>query len=489
MGTDNCISRPGARAGLTKSEEFMARILIIDDDPLVSSTLTALTEDMGFEAAKASTLSEGVQKAREGDFDVVYLDVDMPDGNGMEAIPDITESPSNPEVILFTSVGGAKDKDLVKTGSGVWDLIEKPASLEAVRLPLVRAMQYRAEKKASGAKPLSFKRGEIVGSGKGMRRLLVLAAQAAKTGANVLVSGETGTGRGLLARAIHNESTRASGPFVIVECSALTRAIVESELAGRGRTGEQPVKGGGVFSGAYAGTLFLDEVGDLPGSVQEVMLQLLKSRMTQGAAQENAADFRLIASTNRNLESMSKSGFFLQELLDLLKQETIHVPALRERPDDVPELAMHYAAKICQRFGFPPKSISSDLLELLAGYDWPGNVSELIDVLEDLVSTNRNEPVLYPKHLTQNLLMHALGGKTPEKKPAPVSTTDWTEMPNTWKSYKRKCEKAYFKDLMEFADYDLNGAAEISELGIHSLYKYLKRNGIPTKHPRRRHVD
>jgi len=343
-------------------------------------------------------------------------------------------------------------------------------------------MQYRAEKKATGAKPLSFKRDEIVGSGKGMRRLLDLAADAAKSGANVLVSGETGTGRGLLARAIHDESDRASEPFVIVECSALTRTVIEEEIA-RGRSGQQETRDKGIFAEAKGGTIFLDEVGELPGSVQEALLYLLEQRG------EADLDLRIIASTNRDLDKMCRSGFFKRELLDMLNRHSIRVPPLRDRPEDVTELSMHYVGKVCQRYGLPPKSISTELLELLAGYDWPGNVSELIDAIEELVASNRGEPTLYPKHLTQNLLMHALSGSAPQKAPAPVSTKDWTLMPSTWKIYKRKCEKAYFKDLMEFADYDLKTAADVSDLGIHSLYKYLKRNGIPTKRPRRKYVD
>jgi two-component system NtrC family response regulator len=466
----------------------MARILIIDDDPLIRSTLTALIEDMGFESEKASTLSEGTAMAREGDFDVVCLDIDLPDGNGLEAVPEISGAPSSPEVIIITGIGD-RDSAALAVRNGAWDYIEKPASLEAVRLPLIRALQYRSEKKSPQVKPVALNRDGIVGRSKDIRGCLDLVAQAAGGDANVLITGETGTGKELFARAIHENSPRSSGPFVVVDCSTLTENLVESELFGheRGAFTSAEREHVGMITRAHKGTLFLDEIGELPASVQKAFLRVLQERRFRpvGSSREIESDFRLVVATNRNLEGMGRAGNFRQDLLYRLQTVVIQVPPLRERPDDVRDLALHYMTRICERYGLPPKGFSPEFMDFLVGYDWPGNVRELINTIEGMIVTNQGEPTLYPKHLPQDIRIRGLREHSPDEHVRPASpTADWTEMPNTWKHYKMKCEKAYFRDLMEYSDYDLNEASEVSGLGVHSLYKYLKRNGIPTKRPR-----
>ena len=470
----------------------MARILIIDNDPLIRSTLTALIGDMGYEAEKAATLSQGVKMAREGAFDVVYLDLDLPDGNGIDSISEISSAPTNPEVIIITGIGGS-DGAALAVRNGAWDYIEKPASLEAVKLPLLRALQYRSEKQSKGVRPAVLKQDGIIGAGKDIRHCLDMVAQAAASNANVLITGETGTGKELFAKAIHDNSPRASGPFVVVDCSTLTENLVESELFGheKGAFTSAEREHTGMIMRAHKGTLFLDEIGELPASVQKAFLRVLQERRFRpvGSSREIESDFRLVVATNRDLESMSKVGKFRQDLLYRLQTVEIRIPALRKRPEDIRELATHYISEICRRYGLAPKGFSPEFMDLLAKYDWPGNVRELINVIEGIVVTNKEEPTLYPKHLPHEIRIRVMRENSSGKQVNEVDTKEWTALPNTWKNYKFKCERAYFKDLMEYADYDLNNAAEISGLGIHSLYKYLKRNGIPTKKPRTRRLE
>lgn len=378
----------------------MARILLIDDDALFSKMLLRPIALMKHETAHAGTLGQGLKMVEQGDFDVVYLDVRLPDGNGLEALPRIREARSEPEIIIVTGEGDPDGAELA-IKNGAWDYIEKPSSLDKMTLPLVRALEYRERK--SGEPVKLFSREGILGSSEGMRRCLELAGQAASSKANALITGETGTGKELFARAIHANSKLSSGPFVVVDCGSLTETLLESALFGYVKgafTGADRARQG-LIEQADKGTLFLDEVGELPLSQQKAFLRVLQEKRFRpvGSQQEVTSDFRLLAATNRNLEEMVESGTFRSDLMFRLKSLVIELPPLRERDQDVKELAIWRMDRLCESYGLPNKGFSQTFFEPLLAYDWPGNVRELQNVLERALIKAGNEPILFSKHL------------------------------------------------------------------------------------------
>ncbi len=386
----------------------MARVLLIDDDQMICNVLSKKITRLGHEVLVAHTLGKGLEMAGSIDFDAVFLDVRLPDGNGLDALPIINQGALPPEVIIIT---GESDPDGAELAirNGAWDYVQKPSSLKSMVFPLIRALQYREKKVSSSRKALQI--NGIVGSSPRIRACLDLLAQAADSDMSVLVTGETGTGKELFARAIHENSSRAKARFVTVDCASLPENLVESELFGSVKgafTGATATREGLIIQ-AHGGTLFLDEVGELPLTVQKKFLRVLQEhRFRQvGGTREISSDFRLVCATNQDLESMTRAGAFRQDLLYRLKSMSIELPPLRERCDDLKGLTIHRMTTICEQYGLPTKGMSSEFVEALLNYDWPGNVRELFNTLDNVLLTTRDEPILYPQHLPVNLRIKA----------------------------------------------------------------------------------
>ena len=315
----------------------MGNILIIDDDQMICETLADAVKGLGHEVSFALTLEDGLRQARKREYDVVFLDVRMPDGNGLQALPKLRETPSMPEIIIITGYGDVRGPELA-IRNGAWDYIQKPSSKKEMLLPLIRALQYRQEKKAKKA-PMALNMSGIVGSNPLMLTCYDLLAQTAQSDVNVLLTGETGTGKELFARAIHQNSSRSAHNFVVVDCTVLPETLVESMLFGHEKgdfTGADKQQEG-LIKQADKGTLFLDEVGELPRVVQKSFLRVLHERRFRplGSKREIASDFRLLAATNRNLDQMVRQEQFRQDLLYRLRSLTIDLPPLRERKGDI----------------------------------------------------------------------------------------------------------------------------------------------------------
>ena len=314
----------------------MASILIIDDDRLVCNMLLDIIQDMGHSVTCSHTLGSGMSKALTENYDLVLLDVGLPDGNGLDAIPRIQKIEPAPQIIIITASGDQNGAELA-IRNGAWDYIQKPASVHDMTLPIVRALQYREERKVEsrgGVAPKLLALDGIVGNCPKMKGRFELVAQAANSEINVLITGETGTGKELFASAIHNNSLRAKKPFVVVDCSALPETLVESILFGHDKgafTGAEKAREG-LIKQADGGTLFLDEVGELPLSVQKAFLRVLQERRFRpvGSSAEISSDFRLIAATNRDLQKMVHEGTFRNDFLFRLRSFIIELPPLRE---------------------------------------------------------------------------------------------------------------------------------------------------------------
>ena len=462
----------------------MANILIIDDDPLICETIGNVVKRMGHEAACAHSLREGLEKLGSRLSDVVFLDVRLPDGSGLEALPQFQSAPSLPEVIIMTGYGDPDGAELAMR-HGVWDYIQKPSTVDALILPLVRALQYREEKKAKQA-ALPLRREGIVGSSTRMTRCLDLLAQVANSEANVLVTGETGTGKELFAVAIHQNSRRAQKNFVVVDCAALPETLVESILFGHEKgayTGADRPRDGLILQ-ADGGTLFLDEVGELPLSVQRSFLRVLQEKKYRpvGGKNEIQSDFRLIAASNRDLDQMVGQNRFREDLLFRLRAFMIEIPPLRERKEDIRDLLSHYTVELCDRYRIEGKDFSPEFMDLLLGYPWPGNVRELIHALERTLISARNERVLFPKHLPTHIRVQvarsSVGEKEPESSslvPSPPAFPTIQEMRDR---VVDEAERKYLHDLLSFTRGNIQEACRISGLSRSRFYLLLKKYKI-----------
>ena len=378
----------------------MANVLIIDDDELFREMLRSAMEMEGHASAAAHSLAEGARLLERDVFDAVFLDVRLPDGNGLDMLPRLRHMASPPEIIIVTAAGDPDGAELAIT-DGAWDYVEKPASLEQMRFTLDRALRHRNRQTRQQRRPLDT--GNIVGASPRLAACLERLAEAAMGDAAVLVTGETGTGKELFARALHRNSRRASGPFITLDCAALSRSLLHSELFGYQRgafTGAMESRAG-LIRQAHGGTLFLDEVGELPLAQQKAFLRVLQERRFRpiGSKEEVESDFRLVAAPNRNLPEMAERGSFRKDLLFRLQAVELQLPPLRERKEDIRELVTTHAARICRRDGIGAKGFEPEVFEALAAHDWPGNVRELVNVVEGALLLAREEPVVQLEHL------------------------------------------------------------------------------------------
>lgn len=467
----------------------MAKVLIIDDDEMIVDVLSRMVRHMGHEAVSALTLAEGLAKASSEPIDVVFLDVWMPDGNGLDMLPVIRETPSLPEVIIITGAGEAGGAELA-IKSGAWDYIQKGAgTLESMMLPLKRALAYRKEK-AAKQPPKVLNRTGIIGESRLIRGCLEIVSQAAGSEANVLITGETGTGKEIFARAIHENSPRAGKSLVVVDCTALPGSLVEGLLFGHEKgafTGAEKAQEG-LIAQADGGTLFLDEIGELPVLTQKAFLRVLQERRFRplGGQKEIGSDFRLVAATNRNLDKMVQDGLFRQDLMYRLKAFTINLPPLRKRPGDIRELAVNHMSRLCRRLNTGIKGFSPEFLEALMAYDWPGNVRELINTLTRALAAAQYEPTLFSKHLPPDIRIQvarrSFQKSAPDAgEPAEASRPSFPKWKDEREAALEKLENRYLNELISHTGGDINLACELSGLKRSRLYQLLKKHDIPSR--------
>jgi len=466
----------------------MAKILIIDDEEMMCATLSTLVERKKHVATSAMTLREGIDLAARDDFDVVFLDVKMPDGNGLDALPVIEASPSNPEVIIMTGFGDPNGAELA-IKCGAWDYIEKGFSIKEITLSLKRALQYRKEKQEAQhkRKPVQLKRENIIGNSPALNKCLDLVAQAAESDVNIFITGETGTGKELFARAIYENSLRSQEDFVVVDCTSLPETLVESLLFGHEKgsfTGADRAQNGLVRQ-AHKGTLFLDEIGELPMSLQKSFLRVLQEHRFRpvGANKEVESNFRLIAATNRDLDAMVETGDFRNDLLFRLRTFIIELPPLRERREDIKELTRYHIDKFCNQYGLPAKGFSPEFLETLISYPWPGNVRELVNTLERSLTTARFDQTLYPKHLPNHVRVHVRRAEMEaDSKTATVDNHEIIRSLPKLQDFRdtiyAQAEKEYLLELMEVTQENIPEACRISGLSQSRLYALLKKNAV-----------
>lgn len=472
----------------------MPRILVVDDDPEVRETMASLIRRQKMEYESVGSLGQARKALPSGAFDVILLDVGLPDGNGLDMLDELRDLEESPEVVILTGKGDPDGAELA-IQRGVWDYLVKPASIKQISLTLNRALKYHEEKRCKNEMRVLDLSG-IVGRSPAMRSCFELVAQAAVSEANVLITGETGSGKELFARTIHANSARKARPFVVVDCAALTDNLVESTLFGHKK---------GAFTGALSdreglvkmadsGVLFLDEVGELPLAIQKAFLRVLQERRFRpvGGNKEISSDFRLLAATNRDLEAMAQSGGFREDLLYRLKTMHLRLPPLRERKEDIKPLTLSCVDSLCEKYGMAAKGFGADFFDMLMACHWPGNVRELFNVLEQAVTAAGGEKTLYAMHLPQDLrikVTRALLQASGEEKNAPreecspaaksFSTADNHALPML-KNFKEQAEQQYLERLLQQTGGDVARMLETSGLSRSHLYALLKKYGLST---------
>ena len=463
----------------------MSRILIIDDDRQVCETLESLVFRLGHECFAAHNLKDGLAHLNRTDIDLVFLDVRLPDGNGLEALGQIRNQASPPDVIVLTGQGDPEGAELAIQG-GVWDYLVKPSPIKQIKETLSRALAYRQEKKAMG-QAMSLDLTDVVGKSSVMRQCYERVAQASGSDSTVLVTGETGTGKELLARTVHRNSGRSSRAFVVVDCASLTESLLESILFGHTK---------GAFTGAARdrvglvkladqGTLFLDEIGELPLSAQKTFLRVLQERRFRpvGSSHELESDFRLISATNRDLAAMVQEGAFRQDLYYRINTIHIVLPPLREREEDIIILARHHIDKLCRQRNIPLKEMDPEFMEMLKQYDWPGNVRELFNTIEQAFVHSGAEKTVYAQHLPQAVRIRVakslLGrGKGEDGAGLEVETEEVEEALPTLKDFKMSIEREYLLKLVGAYGKDIQKMLNVSGLSRSHLYAMLKKHDI-----------
>ena len=367
----------------------MASILVVDDEPGVRSSVSGVLRDEGFDVDTADTGEECLEKANGAAYDVIVLDIWLPGLDGLTTLQRLRERQIDSQVVIISGHGNIESA-VRAIKAGAFDFIEKPLSLEKTVLVVRNALRQRdleAENKVLRAKVDSQQPSTtMVGESQAMKHLREQVSQAAPTNARVLILGENGTGKELVARTIHQSSRRKSGPFVEVNCAAIPEELIESELFGHARgafTGAVADKPG-RFEQANAGTIFLDEIADMSLKTQAKVLRVLQEQVMErvGGTQRIKVDVRVLAATNKDLTAEIRAGRFREDLFFRLNVIPIFVPALRDRQQDIPMLAEHFMALVAQEHGRKPKRLAPEAAARLQQYGWPGNVRELRNVIE-----------------------------------------------------------------------------------------------------------
>jgi DNA-binding NtrC family response regulator len=446
------------------------RILIVDDDPGTLASLSRAFALEGYTAITASSGARALERLAEEPVDAILSDVVMPEMDGLQFLERVRATVPDVPVIMMS--GQATVVTAVQaTRLGALDFVEKPIGLDRLLLTLRNAL--RVERLTRENRELqSFWRDEIalIGDAPGMAALRAVIERAAPSDVPILVLGENGTGKELVARAIHDLSPRHAQPFVKMNCAAVPADLVESELFGheKGAFSGAVAQRRGRFEQADGGTLFLDEIGDMPAAMQAKLLRVLQDgEITRvGGTGEVKVDVRLISATNRDVDAMIESGAFREDLLYRINTITLRTPALREHPGDVPALAAHFVAAACNRNHWKPRRFAPDALDALQNQPWRGNVRELRNVVERALILTESDPITAAD--VRLALPNAAPGRSPSAAPSAGTLAELSD------AFERDVIRARLKQM---GGHVTNTAKSLGLERSH-LYKKAKQLGL-----------
>lgn len=453
----------------------MAHLLIVDDEQGIRQLLTLVFERAGHQVRVAEGGRRALELLRADNVDLIISDVKMPDMNGIELLRAAREVVPDVAVVMMTAFATVDTaREAFKLGAD--DFIQKPFDVDELKLIVAKALEKLDLVKENRA----FKRaqrergslGNIIGRSARMQAVYQMIETVAEVQSTILVTGESGTGKELVARAIHDLSPRAEKPFISINCGAFTETLLESELFGyvKGAFTGAAANRKGLFEAAHRGTIFLDEIGEMSPAMQVKLLRVLQERKVRpvGAHEELETDTRVIAATNRDLSAMVRDGGFREDLFYRVSVIPIELPPLRERSEDIPELAEHFVNKFCRQTG-RTLSISEKTLSLLEAYAWPGNVRELEHTIERAVALERTEAI-QPERLPEAITNYN-----------PVRSASANALPEEGlniTAHLDHLEKNYILEALQRTGGNQTRAAEMLHLSVRSLRHLLDKHGI-----------
>ena len=447
------------------------RILVVDDEQGIRAALTQLLEYERYDTRTASTGAEALVTAEQWRPHLVFLDVKMAGMDGLETLKRLRER--DPAQVVVMISGHATIQNAVEaTQLGAYDILEKPLDTDRILVTLRNALgRLDLAEENEQLRERIESRFEIVGRSPLIRDLIAQIERVAATPARVLVTGENGTGKELVARALHKNSPRGRKPFVEVNCAAIPSELIESELFGHMKgsfTGAVQDRTG-KFEQADGGTLFLDEIGDMALAAQAKVLRVLQEgEVTRiGGAKPRRVDVRVIAATNKRLEDEIAAGRFREDLFYRLNVVPLHVPALRERRDDIPSLIQHFVGEYAKEGVAAHLSIDPAALARLTSFDWPGNVRELRNTIERLVILS-NGPVVTVADVDR-----LVGARNLD-----VATVGAIQSARTFEEFKRSAERSFLVAKLREHDWNVAETARALQMPRSNLYKKIERHGL-----------
>ncbi|MDR4465770.1 MAG: sigma-54 dependent transcriptional regulator [Nitrospira sp.] len=451
-----------------------ASILIVDDEDAIRTSLRSILEDEGYDVAVAATGAEALKIYGTDPPDLMILDIWMPEMDGLETLRRVKEFVPHTQVMMISGHGSIETAvKAIKLGA--YDYIEKPLSLENVTLRVKHALeQYRLAQENRSLRTKVQQKFELVGHSPAMQRLRELIQTAGPTNSRVLIGGENGTGKELVARAIHLHSTRSDHPFVAVNCAAIPETLIESELFGHEKgsfTGATSMKRG-QFEQADGGTLFLDEIGDMSLSTQAKVLRALQEQQFTrvGGTKLMKVDVRVLAASNKDLEKEIAKGQFREDLFYRLNVVPIVVPPLRERREDIPALVQHFMKAHAEEQGLRMKEVSPEAMAVLQQYDWPGNIRELRNLIERLM-------IMVPGYIIEgSQAVMSLQGRTtgPGSVAAPATSPLLAKSYDSLRDARNAFEKEYISRKLREHHWNISRTAEDLKIERSHLHRKIK---------------
>jgi len=465
-----------------RSEGIRERILVTDDDPVSCELFAEVLESEGYQVDRVLSGEDALQQLRRETYALLLVDVRLPGMSGLEVTREVRTTHPDLPIVVMTAFG-SMEIAIEAIREGAFDYTSKPMNLEELKHTVSRALAQRSatelgQQSGSDGEDMA-PLGAIIGRSPAMVDVYKTVARAAATKSTVLILGESGTGKELMARALHQHSPRSHRPFVAVDSGVMTESLLESELFGHVRgafTGAFTEKRG-VFEEADTGTCFLDEIGDITPNMQAKLLRVLQENEIRrvGGQKWIKVDVRILAATNKDLVERVKQGTFRQDLFYRINVVTIHLPALRQRTEDIPTLAYHFLRRYSQENGKPVVGISEDAMTLLRAYSWPGNIRELENTIERAVTLS-NQAMLTPEDLPVEVRDRSTPGSHPDR-PSEV-----------WKGFDdlptlEEIKKRYILHVLDSTQGNISRAAEILNIDRRSLYRMLERYHVaPVRH-------
>jgi len=454
----------------------MQSILIVDDEPSIRESLTGILQDEGFSPLSVESGDAAIEKISEDKPDLILLDIWMPGMNGMETLARIRDIYPD-QLVVMMSGHGTIETAVKATKLGAYDFIEKPLSIEKVLLCIQNAVKVgQLVEENRQLKERISKEHEMIGNSKPIKELKHQIKIAAPTSGWILITGENGTGKELVARSIHYNSRRHDKPFVEVNCAAIPEELIESELFGheKGSFTGATTQRRGKFDQAHRGTLFLDEIGDMSLKTQAKVLRILQEHKFErvGGNKTIEVDVRVIAATNKDLEKEIAIGNFRKDLYYRLNVIPFHVPPLRERKSDIPQLASHFLEYFCSKESRETKRLDDESIQAIMNYPWPGNVRELKNLIERLVIMSPGNTI------TRSQLPQAIGSNQLAT-PKDLNLAGLTS--NTFRTAKEEFEKEFLIQKLEENDWNVSRTAEAVEIERSNLHRKIKTYGIELK--------